>query len=340
MGETLVIGTKSIQNTFQPRLLKYRFIGGLNQNGKPVFLSKTNDNSRLLTSYKSEVSIRVYGGMTLAQATINIYNMPMDLARKISTIGMYSQQGLTSLVKIEIYASLDQETADKEPVFTKIFSGGIVVSYADLNAQPDPYVRIEAQVLGGETILPLESISFNGDVLATDVLNGIIKNYHKKYDAVHRGIVKVENKGVHTSLHNPNYHGSFVNQLQTLAHDANFEMTFHGDVLYIYPPDADIQFSPYLVSAGTGMIGYPSYSGNGIIIDSLFIPTLTFGQKIKIHIPINEDTKEFAPLYNGIWNYMVSMTHELSCNSPNGSWKTRIEMAKQNIKGSINNGIE
>lgn len=348
-----VIGAKPLQNTFIPRLLRYRFIGGKNPNGEPVFVSKNKDNARIIDGLRSEVNITINGSRTMNQAVITIYNMPLDLAKTISTIGFYDREALSWAVQVEVYASLDCST-ETNPVFAKIFTGGIMVSYADFNQQPTPTVRIEAQTLGGSNLLPADSISFKGAVPAIDIVNQMVNNFRNKNGFVASGsqngddvgtsqvgfITKVVNKNVTTALTNPNYHGDFWTQLQTLANDSEFDFAIHNDILYIFPIDSDIGFSSMRFSDTSGMIGYPSYSSRGIIVKSLFKPSIKYAQPIEVYIKPTKDTKEIAEIFNGKWGYMVSLSHDLSCNMPNGPWFTTIEVAKQNVRGSLNDGSE
>ncbi|CAI3933316.1 baseplate hub protein [Commensalibacter communis] len=344
-----VIGVKPLGNTFIPRILKYRFIGGKNQNGDPVFVSQDKDNARVIAGLRSEVTITKSGARSMDQAVITIYNLPLDLAKTISTVGFYGREALSWAVQVEIYASLDNSTEEK-PVFAKIFSGGIMVCYADFNQQPTPSVRIEAQTLGGSNLLPAESISFKGQIPAIDIVNTMVSNFQNKNGFVVTGdgtdaskfgfITKVINENVTATITNPNYHGDFWTQLQTLAKDADFEFIISNDILYIFPTDADLSFSPMRFTPASGMIGYPTYSSRGIIIRSLFKPSIKYGQSIDVYVTPTKDTKEIAEIFNGKWNYMVSLSHDLSCNMPNGPWFTTIEVAKQNIRGSLNDGSE
>lgn len=331
MGETIGIGTKGLANTFIHRKLKYKLIGGKNQAGNNVFISNNKDNSEMLEHYRSEVKINCYGGSVLEQATITIYNMPINLANVISTVGFYNNEAWQTQTQIEVYATTDSST-EENPVWTKIFTGNIMVSYADMNAQPNVNVRIEAQTMGGTNLLPADSISFKGKVQAEDVIKGIINKYQKRYSDAPNGLTSVKNLGVTATLNNPNYSGPLLNQLQTCANDADFEYSINGGILYMFPSGGDVQFSPLTFSPATGMIGYPSYSGNGIVIRSLFKPTLKWAQKIRVNT--NSQFKQV----DGIWQYMVSMEHDLSCEMPGGPWFTTIEMANQNTRGAMGDG--
>lgn len=344
-----VIGVKPIGNTFIPRLLKYRFIGGKNQNGEAVFVSKDKDNARVIEGLRSEVNITINGSRTMNQATITIYNLPLDLAKTISTIGFYDREALSWAVQVEIYATLDNST-EENLVFAKIFSGGIMVCYADFNAQPTPTVRIEAQTLGGSNLLPADSISFKGETPAIDIVNAMVSNFQNKNGFVVTGdrsdaskfgfISKVVNENVTTAITNPNYHGDFWTQLQTLANDADFEFIISNDILYIFPTDSDISFSPMRFSTASGMVGCPTYSSRGIIIRTLFKPSIKYGQPIDVYVTPTQDIKEIAEIFNGKWNYMISLAHNLSSNMPGGPWYTTIEVAKQNVRGSLSDATE
>lgn len=72
-----------------------------------------------------------------------------------------------------------------------------------------------------------------------------------------------------------------------------------------------------VVSADTGMIGYPTFSGTGIQVSSYFRPDLRIGAAVRV--------SSIVPSASGVWK-IVSLSHELSANTPNsGAWLTSFE---------------
>jgi hypothetical protein len=71
-----------------------------------------------------------------------------------------------------------------------------------------------------------------------------------------------------------------------------------------------------VISAATGMVGYPVYTGPGTIrAKSLYNPTVQFLGKIQIDSIIKPAT--------GIWR-VVQLSHSLEAQVPNGDWFTDI----------------
>jgi hypothetical protein len=62
------------------------------------------------------------------------------------------------------------------------------------------------------------------------------------------------------------------------------------------------------------MIGYPTYTAYGIMLRSLYDPTIGFGQKIQVQSSV---------LTTGEWA-VYGLSHHLESQTPNGKWETEI----------------
>jgi hypothetical protein len=65
------------------------------------------------------------------------------------------------------------------------------------------------------------------------------------------------------------------------------------------------------------MIGYPTFSSDGIEVDALYNPAFKIGGLIEV--------KSIVPKASGLWR-IVKLEHSLCANDPDGEdWKTGIE---------------
>ena len=76
------------------------------------------------------------------------------------------------------------------------------------------------------------------------------------------------------------------------------------------------QGSIHLINAMNGMIGYPTFSNNGINVTTFFRPDLRIGANFKL--------ETIVPRASGTWK-ITGLRHELSANDPGAqAWKTSI----------------
>lgn len=347
--EQIVVGTPLLKSSFTQRHLKFEIIGGLDQKGKRIILNAQGNNALSIEGFRSSVAIQMSGGGTLSEMTAEIYNLPTELTNILSTLGVYNLTAGSYCNQVIVYASMNNSEEDR-PFYTKVFEGSIIQAYVDNNGAPDCIFHLQCQQLGGFNLRGCPSVSFEGSVSKVNVVRAIVNNFkltlnannvainiagNGEKDKLNPPIRQVINCGVSGSLNNPHYHGDLKTQLDRVSQDGGFQyIAQQNGNLYIYPKGKnidpqDVELSPPLFAPQTGMIGYPQYCSQGLIIRSLFRPELLFGQSICVR----SDIKPAC----GIWDFMISMQHHLSCLQPNGPWETQLVMAKQYIPGAIHN---
>lgn len=330
-----VVGRRT-NSFFQERLLKFEFWGGIDEEGHQVTFSN-GSNHIALEGFRANVDISMFNGIVQPELNVSIYNMPETIANQISTLMVYDKFASYPGNQIIVYASADRSKPD-EPFYIKIYQGIIATSYTDYNAAPEIVTHISAQTLSGMNMVPFPALSYAGKVSAYEIVQAIVANSKTILnggDAIPKElqpIVEVINQGVHTALENPHFVGDMISQLDQCAYHADFSYTIQNQILYMRPKGA-VSETPFksniLLTSATGMIGYPQYSSNGMIVRSIFKPYILFGEPIEIQ-------SLYKPA-NGIWSYMVSMRHSLSCLDPSGTWETQMELTKERIKTSIGN---
>ncbi|CAK7192377.1 hypothetical protein COMNV_00573 [Commensalibacter sp. Nvir] len=321
MSETIVTGTRYAKTYFEERGLKFKFIGGVNANNKQVILSNNKENSVEIEGLQASVSIEMYGATMLPLANVEIYNLPVDLANQISTMGLYTVVAAQKASQIIIYGKR-AETSNGQGIYSKIFQGSIVVAYDDYNATPERITYIQLTTMGEYSGSVAPSVSFKGEVSAEEAVRAIVINDRSP-------ILRVQNMNVNIVFNNPNFYGDIITQLNQCAKAGNFQYAFRGlQTLYIYPKGASLTLdTPIRCSPYHGMIGYPKYSSNGIIVRNVFIPSIVYGQAVEIR------DSQIQPA-NGVWENMVTLKHKLSCLIPEGEWETEIEVSKQAVRKS------
>jgi hypothetical protein len=160
-----------------------------------------------------------------------------------------------------------------------------------------------------ETIKPIEPTSYKGSVDVAQVLYGLAQQMGLGF----------ENSGVTGAIANPYWPGSLGQQLTAVCKAAGCDYLIDkvANVLAVWPKGGARNGQDVLLSKDTGMIGYPSFTQNGVQVRSLFNPSLAFGRTIKIE-------SQFTPAANGRWT-IAAISHNLDANVPNGQWQTEVE---------------
>jgi len=125
-----------------------------------------------------------------------------------------------------------------------------------------------------------------------------------------------ENNGVSVKLSNPYYSGSPWTQAVRLAQHANVDMVVDRGILAISPRGKPRSGDAVLISPETGMVGYPAFRENSIIVKSIFNPAVKVGGQIQVE-------SSLTPA-NGTW-IVNRMVLDLECLMPHGRWFQTIE---------------
>jgi hypothetical protein len=189
-----------------------------------------------------------------------------------------------------------------------VFAGGIMEAFVDLNESPNSVLSIKAtsaSLLQYTTLLPS---SFSGTVNVVDVLS---------YLAAQSG-QSIQNSGVTGTMESPYLWGSAADQFNAICEHAGINHEPNGmNTIAIWPVGGVRDGSTPLISAATGMIGYPRYSAtNKISVDTMFNPQISVGTDIQVQSIIRGAC--------GDWN-VLSVTHTLEAEVPGGAWLSHLE---------------
>jgi hypothetical protein len=128
-----------------------------------------------------------------------------------------------------------------------------------------------------------------------------------------------ENNGVNIAVAKGSYWGNtLMEQARSLMQAYKFWMYLDStkpNTLAISPYGQARNTEVPLISPQTGLEGYPIFNSTGVNFETLFNPAIVFGGEIQMVSAI--------PKANGTW-IVVSMSHQLSSQTPGGSWKTTI----------------
>lgn len=253
--------------------------------------------------YRMSATIAAVGGVQTNQLDMTIMGLPLDVMHK-----------LTVLNKL----ALPQERNNYVAVFaddTLAFNGGIKEAWVDAGNPPEVSFTLSAYAGLQASIRPVKATSFRGPVSADTFFATMARLITDGPELTPYGL---ENNGVTGVLENPYYPGTALQQIQAAARALRCEAVLDTDrqLLVIWPYGKARNGQELLVSADTGLVGYPQFTQSGISFTMLYNPALGFGQRITM--------KSVLEAANGSW-VIRALQHSLSCETPGGPWFTRVE---------------
>ena len=255
-----------------------------------------------LSGYRSRVSIDQYGGASMGHARISIYGVPLDLMKRLTTIGPVAAQ-IRAKNQIKVLAG------NQKDGMSTVFTGTIWTAWTDFHGMPDVCLQIDAYSALSAATEPATTTSFQGTVSIHNIMQVLAK----------KAGLQLQDSGVTGSLSNPAFNGSAMDQIAACADAANINYSPWLGKLLIWPRSGHLTIEPVTVSPTTGMIGYPSFSSQFVVVDSEFLPTMTVGGRMEIK------GSQLGAMVDGTWVAAV-VQHSISAQLPGGPWFTHTEL--------------
>ena len=196
------------------------------------------------------------------------------------------------------------EAGDKGGELSVVFKGDITAASADFSTAPDVTMKFNALTAGWSVLIADSPTSVQGEATA----ESLIKQF-----AEQAGFNFVNN-GVTESVKNATFNGSPVQKAEQVADEVGAELLMDDETWTIQPwgkPRGDA----VLLKADSGMIGYPSFTQDGISVECFYNPRLQLGGQIKI--------ESIVPRASGYWK-ITKLSHDLAAYTQ-GRWVSRID---------------
>jgi hypothetical protein len=190
---------------------------------------------------------------------------------------------------------------------TLVYNGDVLNCWGVYTGMPNTYLYLEAQIGYSALVQPASPLSIASDTTVATVMHQIATSMGYQF----------ENNGVDQIVPRGTYFGNtLMEQARTLMQAYKFWMYLDStspNTLAIAPYGKARNTAIPLISPQTGLEGYPVFNSTGVNFETLFNPAITFGGAIQMQSAI--------PKANGTW-VVVSMSHELSSQTPGGPWRT------------------
>ena len=266
-------------------------------------------NTLTIIGLRASVNIDMGGGYMGGTMRARIFGLSQDDMNKITYFAWMPQPQLGPPNAITVNAIDGQQS-------TLVFVGFIIQAFGNYQAAPEVFIDIQATATQAAQLLPVSPLSIASNTTVDTVMSKLASQMGFSF----------ENNGVNVSIPKGTYLGNTAFfQAQNLMQAYNFEMYIDNGVLAICPVGTAraTSFVP-LISASTGLIGYPYFNTQGVVFDTYFNPDILFGGTVQI-----QSTVEPA---NGLWQ-VINISHTLESIIPGGRWQSTVNCNKTGVAG-------
>ncbi len=283
--------------SFVRRLIDITFVLG-----KGAFGEDGSDTVRL-SGLRVSAKILKAGGHAMGNTQLSIFGMTESSMNKLSTLGRIPNLFTKNSVTVT--------AGDEGGAMTVVFAGTITEAWVNYQAMPQVVFNVIAHSGFFESIKPAQVSSYPGAPKVQDIMKTLAKNMDLEF----------ENNGVDAVLNAPYFWGSNRNQAQACADATGINWLIDNGKLAIWPANGQRGPAVPIVSAETGMVGYPSYTSTGIELKSLFNPAFKFGGAIEVKSSLGIPA-------NGKW-IVNGLDYDLESMVPKGSWFAMLSAVRQ-----------
>lgn len=263
--------------------------------GTGKFGSSNNDQITL-QGFRAIADIDKAGGMMMGTLRAKIFGVKQVDMNSVTTLQW--KPGTLIPNTVEVFA-IDGAAE------TLVFAGNIVNAWADYQSMPDVYLHIQAQSAFFNALKAIPPRSFKGRVDVASVMAQIARDLGYTF----------ENNGVTTQLTDVYLPNTGMEQAKDLARAAGCDLYLDDKILAITPPNVPRKVIIPLISAASGLVGYPTFDGVGVNFQTLFNPAVTFGGSIKLETDVQQAAGEWV---------VTSVGHRLESEKPGGAWFSSI----------------
>lgn len=255
-------------------------------------------NTAKVSGLRVGANISKAGGVSMTSLQLRAYGLPLSMMNRLSTLGKPLVDGRKNTITVE--------AGSDDTGMSVVFIGTIFQAWADMQGAPDGVFTVEAHTGLLDALRPLPPTSFDGVADAATILSGLAQQMGYTF----------ENSGVSAQVSHPYLSGTGRDQAYAVAEAAGINLLFDDTTMAIWPKDGSRGGASTLLSKETGLVGYPTWTANGLVMTSLFNPSITFGGTVEVQSIITPAC--------GNWT-VFKVDHDLESETPNGKWFTRLE---------------
>jgi hypothetical protein len=279
--------------TFVQRKLKATFTLAGGSSGGPTTFAESGGNTTVLENLRMSAHVSKGGGRAFGTMDLRIYGMTLSLMNQLCTLGVTIGMVQRSQVTLE--------GGDDQSGMTTVFIGNVMNAWGDFASMPDVPFNVQANAGAFLQAQSASPTSYNGSVDIVNVMQTLAQTANLQF----------VNGGVSGKMPSTYLWGSPMDQIQQAAKNAGIFAQIDVNTLYIWPKNGTRGSSGVTVSPETGMIGYPSFTNQGIVVKTLYNPSIGVGQTVQVQSQLTRA--------NGSWSVM-NFDLQLDAQMPHGQW--------------------
>lgn len=251
-----------------------------------------------LSGLRVSANTMIYNGDMQGQLQLRVWGMTMPLINQLTRIGHVQNQHRANNIVV---------TAGEEGgSMATVFEGSIETAYGDFAGVPEVVFNVFARSVGIMSVKPSKPRSYPVAVAVADVMEDLAKEMGSTFEK--NDVIEMLPAGTYFS-------GSAMDQVKACARSAAINFTADRGKLAIWSRNGYRRSTPIKVSAATGMVGYPAFSSNGIVLTTLFNADFETGGRALVESDI--------PVACGLWN-IARVAHSIESEVPDGAWFSQI----------------
>ena len=245
------------------------------------------------------VDVTKTGGDEKPSCKISIGGMTYSDMEQLTTLAFRPLQTRKNLVAVF--------AGDTESGLSQVFTGEITTASADFNGSPEVTFEIEAIAGYYPSLTPAGPQTVAGDVPVADIISQQAQAMGYEF----------RNEGVTTKLTNTILNGTPLQKARAAARQAGANLLIDDNALILLPPGKERKGTTILLSDKSGLMGYPSFSSDGIKLDAIYNPSFMLNGLIEV--------RSIVPKASGLWR-VTKLEHKLAANDPGADdWTSSIE---------------
>lgn len=254
-------------------------------------------NTVIIEGLPVSVTVTKQGGEAKNKASVTVDNLKLETATQLTTLAFKRLETYNNVIQIDA----GSQGAELPTIFI-----GEITSAVPVMSDSKLSLKIEALAGYYPALIPSTPTS----VQENTTVEKLMKQFADEAG------YSFENKGITASIANSVFVGSPIAKAKTLARQADIDLLIDDNKFTIQPFEAPKEGQIPLLSKGTGLIGYPSFSNEGINCKSVFNDKLKVGSYFKL--------ESILPHASGEWQ-ITKVEHRLEAYTPNsGTWESDV----------------
>ena len=258
-------------------------------------------NTATVSGLRVSATVKQVGFPATGIAQIRIYGLPPAMINQLTTLGNNWLKQINNVVEVQ--------AGDSTNGMSLVFQGVIQEAYPDFAGAPEVSFLVTAYGALQSNMAPIAPCSYSGSTSVAVIMANIA--------AAAVPPLQFHNSGVEAYLSNPYFAGDVRTQVMQCAQHAGINAVIdeRTNTLAIWPAYGSRDGSVPVISPDTGMIGYPAFQSNRVIVQTLYNPAILYGAEIEIQSSLTPACGLFT---------VYSLTHDLECLLPKGRWQSTI----------------